>query len=106
MGPTRPAVKQDKSTATRDKNYKLAPGELVSLQGELFKIGRRTEKMIARHFELKDSCLIIFKDSTSLIPIGRYFSSLTHFLIRCYILEWAICRATLPQGDTWVPHFS
>jgi len=63
MAPTRPASKPDKSTAPRDKNYKVASGELIPMQGELYKIGRRTENLIARYFDLKDSCLITFKDA-------------------------------------------
>ena len=76
MAPTRPPTKPDQKTP-RDKNYKVVPGVLQEMQGELFKIGRRTEKFIARYFELKEGCLIIFKDSASLAPLGIIYLALT-----------------------------
>ena len=79
MAPTRSPAKPDQKT-TRDKNYKVTPGVLQEMQGELFKIGRRTEKFIGRYFELKFGCLIIFKDSASLNPLGIIYLALTIYL--------------------------
>jgi hypothetical protein len=42
------------------------------MEGELFKIGRRTKKLIQRHFILRESALMIFKDAESLTAQGKH----------------------------------
>jgi hypothetical protein len=44
-----------------EKQYKKLP----FMEGELLKVGKRTERMISRHFVLKESTLIAFADSKS-----------------------------------------
>lgn len=72
IAPTRPPKKLAKTPSMRSKVYNA--NQLQNMEGELMKIGRRTEKFITRYFELKDSALIIYKDSHALEPQGKLSS--------------------------------
>jgi hypothetical protein len=69
MAPTRQPKKLAKSSSLRSNAYKA--NELPQMEGDLLKVGRRTDKFVSRYYELKDSALIIYDAPTSLEPKGK-----------------------------------
>lgn len=46
------------------------PGE-VTMEGELVKLGRKTEMWLKRYYVLKDSALLIYSDRNSRTPKSK-----------------------------------
>jgi len=58
-------------TSDKSKSEDLLPGE-ISIEGDLLKLGRRTEMWRKRYFVLKDSTLICYKSKNSKVPSSKF----------------------------------
>ena len=75
------------------------------MEGELFKIGKTFQKFIPRHFVLKDSALLIFKDSSTLTPSGNLLKAYL-ILFRCYLPKWIVYWASVSQWSKRLQNLS
>jgi hypothetical protein len=78
----------------------MTPGEVV-YEGELLKLGKKTDMWVKRYFVLKDNALIQYTDSACNVLVSK-IPSLSLTFSRCNIPTWLVCGNFLSQRSTWI----